>query len=72
MDWDAFQTAWHDNGCDTLADLAAAHPGERLYAAAFHLFYGDGTQILPPEWRWDAMDAASDAMRPWYHTRWPT
>ena len=90
MDWDAFQTAWHDSGCHTLADLAAAHPGERLYAAAFHLFYGDGTQILPPAlaanteaavhqndgystrfappgWRWDALDAASDAMRPWYH-----
>lgn len=48
MDWDAFETAWHDYGCHTLADLAAAHPGERLYAAAFHLFYGDSTCILSP------------------------
>lgn len=90
MDWDGFRTAWHDTGCRTLADLAATHPGERLYAAAFHLFYGDGTQVLPPalaanaesavrvddgcstryappEWRWDTLDAASEAMRPWYH-----
>ena len=89
MDWDAFQTAWHDSGSRALAEVAAAHPGERLYAAAFHLFYGDGTQILPPalgvnaeaavhdddgcstrfappEWRWAVLDAASDAMRPWY------
>ena len=48
MDWDAFEAAWHDVGCRTLTDLAAAHPGERLYAAAFHLFYGDSTQILTP------------------------
>ncbi|SCL56305.1 hypothetical protein GA0070606_2584 [Micromonospora citrea] len=90
MDWDAFEAAWHDNGCRSLAGLAAAHPDERLYAAAFHLFYSDGVQILPPalaanaeaevsrdhgystrfapaEWRWDVLDAASDAMRPWYH-----
>ena len=84
MDWTAFETVWHDTGCRTLADLAAAHPDERLYAAAFHLFYNDGAQILspalaantegcaaddrfaPPEWRWDVLDAASDAMRPWY------
>lgn len=89
MDWDAFETAWHGIGCHTLADLAAAHPGERLYAAAFHLFYADDTQILtpalaantemavhgneasltrfaPPDWRWDVLDAASDAMQPWY------
>ncbi|GAA0909649.1 hypothetical protein [Virgisporangium aurantiacum] len=84
MDWTAFETAWHDTGCRTVADLAAAHPDERLYAAAFHLFYNDGAQILPPalaanteggaagdrfappEWRWDVLDAASEAMRPWY------
>ncbi|MFC7245817.1 hypothetical protein ACFQO7_25355 [Catellatospora aurea] len=48
MDWDGFEAAWHDGGCRALAELAAAFPGERLYAAAFHLFYGDGTQILPP------------------------
>lgn len=48
VDWNAFQEAWHDSGCRTLADLAAAHPGERLYAAAFHLFYSDDSQILPP------------------------
>jgi Domain of unknown function (DUF4303) len=48
MDWRAFETAWHDSGCRVLTDLAAAYPGERLYAAAFHLFYMDGTQILPP------------------------
>jgi hypothetical protein len=48
MDWGAFQTAWHDTGCRILTDLAAAHPDERLYAAAFHLFYMDGTQILSP------------------------
>ncbi len=89
MDWDAFETAWHDSACRTLADLAAARSGERFYAAAFHLFYGDDIQILapalaanteaavhrtdgyptrfvPPEWRWDVLDAASDAMRPWY------
>jgi hypothetical protein len=84
MDWTAFETAWHDTACRTLADLAAAHPDERMYAAAFHLFYNDGAQILspalaantepaadgdrfaPPEWRWDVLDAASDAMRPWY------
>ncbi|MEV4543312.1 DUF4303 domain-containing protein [Micromonospora echinaurantiaca] len=90
MDWDSFETAWHDSGCQTLADIAAAHPDEQLYAAAFHLFYSDGIQILPPalaanteaamhqndghstrfaapEWRWDVLEAASDAMRPWYH-----
>ncbi|MFI5490794.1 hypothetical protein [Micromonospora echinaurantiaca] len=90
MDWDSFEMAWHDSGCQTLADIAAAHPDEQLYAAAFHLFYGDGIQILPPalaanteaavhqddgystrfaapEWRWDVLAAASDAMRPWYH-----
>ncbi|WP_432988625.1 DUF4303 domain-containing protein [Dactylosporangium sp. CA-233914] len=89
MDWDAFEAAWHDSGCRTLAGLAAVHPGERLYAAAFHLFYSDDNEILPPalaanteaavdqrsgystrfappEWRWDVLDAASDAMRPWY------
>ncbi|MFG2000918.1 hypothetical protein ACGFNU_17405 [Spirillospora sp. NPDC048911] len=48
MDWDAFETAWHESGCRALADLAAAHPGERLYAAAFHLFYMDDVQILQP------------------------
>jgi hypothetical protein len=87
--WQAFEAAWHDSGCHALAGLAAACPGERLYAAAFHLFYADGTVILPPalaantetavrrndgystrftppEWRWDVLDAASDAMRPWY------
>ncbi|WP_433476773.1 DUF4303 domain-containing protein [Spirillospora sp. CA-142024] len=96
MDWGAFEKAWHDSGCRTLTALAEAHPGERLYAAAFHLFYMDGTEILspalaanteaavnevrprgedyrdstrfiPPEWRWDVLDAASDAMSPWYH-----
>ncbi|MGW4499220.1 hypothetical protein ACWENR_11490 [Micromonospora sp. NPDC004336] len=89
MDWDTFEAAWHDSGCRSLSDLAAAYPDERLYAAAFHLFYSDGMQILPPalavnseaevrqedgfstrfapsEWRWDVLDAASDAMRPWY------
>jgi hypothetical protein len=84
MDWTAFETAWHDAGRRALAELASAHPGERLYAAAFHLFYNDGDQILPPalaantesdaagdrfappEWRWDVLDAASEAMRPWY------
>lgn len=48
VDWNAFETAWYDSGCRSLADLAAAHPGERLYAAAFHLFYSDDSQILPP------------------------
>jgi len=90
MDWSAFETAWHDSGCRILTDLAAAFPDERLYAAAFHLFYMDGEEILspalaanteaavrddygystrfvPPEWRWDVLDAASDAMSPWYH-----
>ncbi|MEU4569903.1 DUF4303 domain-containing protein [Micromonospora sp. NPDC023956] len=90
MDWDAFETAWHDSGCQALTDLAAAHPDERLYAAAFHLFYSDDIEILPPalaanteaavhrnhgystrfappEWRWDVLDAVSEAMRPWYH-----
>ncbi|MFI0452398.1 DUF4303 domain-containing protein [Actinomadura sp. 6N118] len=90
MDWSAFETAWHDSGCRILSDLAAAYPGERLYAAAFHLFYsddvqilppalaanteaavhknhGDSTRFVPPEWRWDVLDAASDAMSPWYH-----
>lgn len=82
MDWDGFENAWHDHGCRALADLA----GEPLYAAAFHLFYADGTQIVPPalaanteaagyddstrfappEWRWDVLEAASEAMRPWY------
>ncbi|MFC4070497.1 hypothetical protein [Actinoplanes subglobosus] len=89
MDWDGFEEAWHDNGCRVLAGLAAGHPGESLYAAAFHLFYDDGTTILPPalaantetavhdrdgystrfvppEWRWDVLDAASEVMRPWY------
>ncbi|WP_329244524.1 DUF4303 domain-containing protein [Actinoallomurus sp. NBC_01490] len=95
MDWSAFETAWHDSGCRILADLATAFPDERLYAAAFHLFYMDGDGILspalaanteaavremrpggedyrystrfaPPEWRWDVLDAASDAMSPWY------
>jgi hypothetical protein len=89
MDWGAFETAWHDTGCRILTDLAAAFPDERLYAAAFHLFYLDGDEILPPalaanteaavrddggystrfvppEWRWDVLDAASDAMSPWY------
>jgi hypothetical protein len=89
MDWGAFETAWHDSGCRVLSGLAAAYPGERLYAAAFHLFYLDGVQILPPalaanteaavhgdreestrftpsEWRWDVLDAASEAMSPWY------
>jgi hypothetical protein len=85
MDWDAFETAWHDSGCHALAGVAAAHPTERLHVAAFHLFYCDSTQILPPalaadteaearpadrfappEWRWDVVDGASEAMRPWY------
>jgi hypothetical protein len=48
VDWDAFETAWHDSGCRALADLAAAHPDAQLYAAAFHLFYCDGVQILSP------------------------
>jgi hypothetical protein len=90
MDWDAFETAWHDNGCRAVADLVVAHPGERLYAAGFHLFYNDGTTILPPAlaanseaavhhshgystrfappgWRWDVLETATEAMRPWYH-----
>ena len=90
MDWGAFENAWHDSGCRILSDLAAACPGERLYGAAFHLFYMDGVKILPPalaanieaavhedyeystrftppEWRWDVLDATSDAMSPWYH-----
>ncbi|MEV6159805.1 DUF4303 domain-containing protein [Nonomuraea sp. NPDC052129] len=89
MDWGAFEKAWHDSGCRILSDLAAACPGERLYGAAFHLFYMDGAKILPPalaanteaavhedygystrfvppEWRWDVLDATSDAMSPWY------
>jgi hypothetical protein len=89
VDWDTFEAAWHDVGCRALVDLAAAHPGERPYAAAFHLFYSDGQKILPPalavnietavrhdhgystrfapsEWRWDILDAASEAMQPWY------
>lgn len=89
MDWGAFEMAWHDSGCRILSGLAAAYPGEQLYAAAFHLFYMDGTQILspalaanteaavhrdrgystrfvPPEWRWDVLDAESDAMSRWY------
>ena len=48
MDWGAFETAWHDSGCRALAELGAAHPGDRLYVAAFHLFYSDGATILPP------------------------
>ncbi|NUR58391.1 MAG: DUF4303 domain-containing protein [Catenulispora sp.] len=48
MDWGAFETAWHDTGCRCLAGLAASHPDECLYAAAFHLFYSDGDKILPP------------------------
>ncbi|BCJ37264.1 hypothetical protein Athai_47670 [Actinocatenispora thailandica] len=48
MDWDAFETAWHDSGCRALAGIAAAHPDQPLYAAAFHLCYLDGTEILPP------------------------
>jgi hypothetical protein len=48
VDWEAFETAWHDSGCRALAALTAAHPGERLYAAAFHLFYADSTVIHPP------------------------
>lgn len=48
VDWDAFETAWHDSGCRTLAGLVTSHPGERLYAAAFNLFYADGKKILPP------------------------
>lgn len=48
MDWDAFETAWHDSGCRALADLVAAHPDEQLYAAAFHLFYSDGVKIFSP------------------------
>ncbi|MFB9830757.1 DUF4303 domain-containing protein [Actinoallomurus acaciae] len=89
MDWSAFETAWHDIGCRTLTDLATEFPDERLYAAAFHLFYLDGEEILspalaanaesavrddagystrfaPPEWRWDVLAAASEAMSPWY------
>jgi len=48
VDWNAFETAWHDSGCRALTDLAAAHPDEQLYAAAFHLFYSDGVKILSP------------------------
>ncbi|MFI7419549.1 hypothetical protein [Nonomuraea sp. NPDC049684] len=48
MDWGAFEDAWHDSACRTLSDLAGACPGERLYGAAFHLFYMDDVQILPP------------------------
>ncbi|MGW5264994.1 hypothetical protein ACWEQG_28815 [Microbispora sp. NPDC004025] len=48
LDWGAFERAWHDNGCRILRDLAAACPGERLYSAAFHLFYLDDVKILPP------------------------
>src|SRR5688500_8080525 len=89
MDWGAFETAWHDSGCRILSDLAGGYPGERLYAAAFHLFYMDDVQILqpalpanteaavhedhgystrfsPPEWRGALLDAAKDAMSPWY------
>ncbi|WP_242908902.1 hypothetical protein [Actinomadura terrae] len=47
MDWSAFQDAWHDSGCRIVAGLAAANPEESLYAAAFHLSYLDGEQILP-------------------------
>ena len=48
MDWDAFETAWHDSGCCVLSELAAENSGKRIYAAAFHLFYMDGAKILPP------------------------
>ncbi len=48
MDWSAFEKAWHDSGCRALADVVAAHPDEQFYAAAFHLFYSDGIQILSP------------------------
>ncbi|MBT2208279.1 DUF4303 domain-containing protein [Actinomadura sp. NEAU-AAG7] len=47
MDWGAFQSAWHERGCRAVAGLAEANPGESLYAAAFHLSYLDGEQILP-------------------------
>jgi hypothetical protein len=28
--------------------------------------YDDSTRFAPPEWRWDVLEAASEAMRPWY------
>ena len=77
-----------------IAQIVRAHPDEQIYAAAFHLFYSDYSQILtpalaanaesavtlhteksgtswstrwvPPDWKWDVLDAASDAMKPLY------
>jgi hypothetical protein len=85
VDWTGFEDEWRNEAARALAALTSANPGERLYAAAFHLFYSDGSQILspalaanvesavrmedwgstrfvPPEWRWDVIDAASAAM----------
>ena len=85
MDWAAFEDEWRSEATRALAALTSANPGERFYAAAFHLFYSDESQILspalaanvesavrvedwgstrfvPPEWRWDVLDAASAAM----------
>jgi hypothetical protein len=28
--------------------------------------HDDSTRSAPPEWRWDVLEAASEAMRPWY------
>jgi hypothetical protein len=48
VNWRRFEHEWYAHACRALAALAEANPAERLYCAAFHLFYADGRKVLPP------------------------
>jgi len=46
--FDNIETGWMQEAGRALAALVRAHPQERIYAAAFHIFCADDLQILPP------------------------
>jgi len=48
VDWRNFEQQWFAQASRALSALAAANPEERLYGAAFHLFYSDGAKVLAP------------------------
>jgi hypothetical protein len=42
------ESLWFDVAGKAIADIVQCNPDDIVYAAAFHLFYADGTQILAP------------------------